>query len=128
MLAAELAESGDDAHEDINDIEDAMVEIEKSNTELEEVNQVVRLIRERTNVINEIVFKTQMLSFNANIEAARAGQHGLGFHAREAAGAVLLRAQHLEAVFGLVLAVVGDQQLDRSPGAAKHGLPAGQVR
>lgn len=27
MLAAELAEGGDDSHEDINDIEDAMVEI-----------------------------------------------------------------------------------------------------
>jgi hypothetical protein len=63
----------------VQSLSDAMAQIERSNTELEEVNQVVRLIRERTNVINEIVFKTQMLSFNANIEAARAGQHGLGF-------------------------------------------------
>lgn len=63
----------------VQGLKDSMSEIEQSNTELEEVNQVVRLIRDRTTVINEIVFKTQMLSFNANIEAARAGQHGLGF-------------------------------------------------
>jgi methyl-accepting chemotaxis protein len=30
-------------------------------------------------VINDIVFKTQLLSFNASIEAARAGQYGKGF-------------------------------------------------
>jgi hypothetical protein len=63
----------------VQGLKDSMGQIEQSNTELEEVNQVVRLIRDRTTVINEIVFKTQMLSFNANIEAARAGQHGLGF-------------------------------------------------
>ncbi len=72
-------EEANDGKEMVQSLKDAMVEIERSNTELEEVNQVVKLIRERTNVINEIVFKTQMLSFNANIEAARAGQHGLGF-------------------------------------------------
>src|SRR5690606_22769346 len=46
---------------------------------LEEVNDMVWLIREKTNIINEIVLKTQILSFNASIEAARAGQHGRGF-------------------------------------------------
>src|SRR6202000_2773518 len=56
----------------VHSMTQAMAEIERSNTELEDVNQTVRLIRDRTNVINEIVFKTQMLSFNANIEAARA--------------------------------------------------------
>ncbi len=30
-------------------------------------------------MINSIVFKTQMLSFNASIEAARAGAQGKGF-------------------------------------------------
>lgn len=72
-------QEANDGKEIVQGLKDAMLEIDRSNTELEEVNQVVRLIHERTNVINEIVFKTQMLSFNANIEAARAGQHGLGF-------------------------------------------------
>lgn len=68
-----------DGIELVQSLTEAMAEIDQSNTELEEVTQVVKQIRDRTNVINEIVFKTQMLSFNANIEAARAGQHGLGF-------------------------------------------------
>ncbi len=72
-------QEANDGKDIVQGLKDAMIEIDRSNTELEEVNAVVRLIRERTNVINEIVFKTQMLSFNANIEAARAGQHGLGF-------------------------------------------------
>jgi len=57
----------------------AIMEIKHSYEQLEEVNQVVRLIGDKTNVINDIVFKTQLLSFNASIEAARAGQHGRGF-------------------------------------------------
>jgi methyl-accepting chemotaxis protein len=81
--AVELSEASfqeaNGGKEIVQALRDAMTEIDRSNTALEEVNQVVRLIRDRTNVINEIVFKTQMLSFNANIEAARAGQHGLGF-------------------------------------------------
>jgi methyl-accepting chemotaxis protein len=63
----------------IDSLRAAMKEIEHSYQQLEEVNQVVHVIGEKTNVINDIVFKTQLLSFNASIEAARAGQHGRGF-------------------------------------------------
>lgn len=63
----------------INNLKDAMYDIERSYEQLEEVKQVVHMIGEKTNVINDIVFKTQLLSFNASIEAARAGQHGRGF-------------------------------------------------
>lgn len=63
----------------IDSLKSAMNDIERSYDRLEELNQVVKMIRDKTNVINEIVFKTQLLSFNASIEAARAGQHGRGF-------------------------------------------------
>lgn len=63
----------------VNDLRVAMQDIEKAYAQLEEVNQVVSSIRNKTNIINDIVFKTQLLSFNASIEAARAGQHGRGF-------------------------------------------------
>jgi len=36
-------------------------------------------IKAKTNVINDIVFQTKLLSFNASVEAARAGDHGKGF-------------------------------------------------
>ncbi len=63
----------------VDNMKAAMMDIERSYERLEELNQVVRMIRDKTNIINEIVFKTQLLSFNASIEAARAGQHGRGF-------------------------------------------------
>lgn len=63
----------------IKNLKDAMLDIERSYEQLEEVKQVVHMIGDKTNVINDIVFKTQLLSFNASIEAARAGQHGRGF-------------------------------------------------
>lgn len=63
----------------VDDLRIAMRDIEHAYSELEEVNQVVSSIRNKTNIINDIVFKTQLLSFNASIEAARAGQHGRGF-------------------------------------------------
>lgn len=63
----------------IDELRVAMLDIDRAYGELEEVNRVVSMIRNKTNVINDIVFKTQLLSFNASIEAARAGQHGRGF-------------------------------------------------
>lgn len=57
----------------------AMGSISKANTQLQEIAKVIDDITSKTTVINDIVFKTQLLSFNASIEAARAGQHGRGF-------------------------------------------------
>jgi methyl-accepting chemotaxis protein len=56
-----------------------MTSIRNSNTQLEKVTQIIEAISSKTSIINDIVFKTQLLSFNASIEAARAGQHGRGF-------------------------------------------------
>jgi methyl-accepting chemotaxis protein len=68
-----------DGKEVVDDLRSAMRDIEHAYSQLEEVNQIVSSIRSKTNIINDIVFKTQLLSFNASIEAARAGQHGRGF-------------------------------------------------
>lgn len=40
---------------------------------------VIADIAEKTKVINDIVFQTKLLSFNASVEAARAGDAGKGF-------------------------------------------------
>jgi methyl-accepting chemotaxis protein len=53
--------------------------INQANVQLREMVDIIGEISAKTSVINDIVFKTQLLSFNASIEAARAGQHGRGF-------------------------------------------------
>jgi len=57
----------------------SMTGIERANADMANMGVIIEHIRKKTDIINEIVFKTQLLSFNASIEAARAGQHGKGF-------------------------------------------------
>lgn len=54
-------------------------QIEISNKEIEGIIKVIQDISEKTKVINDIVFQTKLLSFNASVEAARAGDQGKGF-------------------------------------------------
>jgi methyl-accepting chemotaxis protein len=58
---------------------DSMESIQQANGQLQNISNIISEIAAKTAVINDIVFKTQLLSFNASIEAARAGQHGRGF-------------------------------------------------
>ena len=46
-------------------------EIDAGNTKLENIAGMIGEINEKINVINDIVFQTKLLSFNASIEAAR---------------------------------------------------------
>lgn len=65
-----------------NAMEDMTVnvaDIQSAAKNLVSLNELMGDIRRQTDIINEIVSKTQILSFNAAIEAARAGQHGKGF-------------------------------------------------
>ncbi len=63
----------------MNQMVDAMTSVHHANEQLKSMVNMIQEITAKTNVINDIVFKTQLLSFNASIEAARAGQHGRGF-------------------------------------------------
>jgi methyl-accepting chemotaxis protein len=63
----------------VADLKRAMDEISTSNRELQAISEVIKQIERKTKVINDIVFETRLLSFNASIEAARAGHHGRGF-------------------------------------------------
>jgi methyl-accepting chemotaxis protein len=63
----------------MNQMVEAMSSVQQGNEQLKQMVKIISEIANKTNVINDIVFKTQLLSFNASIEAARAGQHGRGF-------------------------------------------------
>lgn len=57
----------------------AIKEIMEANREIQELAQVIQAIGDKTSVIDDIVFQTKLLSFNASVEAERAGEHGRGF-------------------------------------------------
>ncbi len=57
----------------------AMGEVLASNKKIEQLVKVIDEIGEKTAIIDEIVFQTKLLSFNASVEAERAGEHGRGF-------------------------------------------------
>jgi hypothetical protein len=50
-----------------------------TNDKIKEVSNLIAEISEKTQSINDIVMKTQILSLNASIEAERAGEQGRGF-------------------------------------------------
>ncbi len=52
------------------------------NASQQKISQIVTMIEaigDKTQIINDIVFQTKLLSFNASVEAARAGPAGKGF-------------------------------------------------
>lgn len=54
-------------------------QIDESNKQISDIVRVISEIENKTKVINDIVFQTKLLSFNASVEAARAGTEGQGF-------------------------------------------------
>jgi methyl-accepting chemotaxis protein len=63
----------------LSNLQDSIDKIQQSTDRLSKISDTIGQITEKTKIINDIVLKTQLLSFNASIEAARAGQHGKGF-------------------------------------------------
>lgn len=78
-----LTESSKDLSDNVKDqmeeLTEAMKQIRESNESIEGLAKVIEEIGDKTSVIDEIVFQTQLLSFNASVEAERAGEHGRGF-------------------------------------------------
>lgn len=63
----------------VEELSRSFKKIEESNIDIENLVKVIQEIGEKTRVIDEIVFQTKLLSFNASVEAERAGEHGRGF-------------------------------------------------
>ncbi|APJ04433.1 methyl-accepting chemotaxis protein [Silvanigrella aquatica] len=57
----------------------AMASIQEASQKLSEIEHIIIKIEEKAKVINDIVNKTELLSLNASIESARAGEYGKGF-------------------------------------------------
>lgn len=74
-----MAERTQDGNRVMERLASSSEAITQADAQLREMVDIIGEISAKTSVINDIVFKTQLLSFNASIEAARAGQHGRGF-------------------------------------------------
>src|SRR3954468_23516662 len=77
--ALKASQQADERLKTVQRLQSAMAAIKESNDLLNDLKTSFQAIQNKTRVINDIVFKTKLLSFNASIEAARAGQYGKGF-------------------------------------------------
>lgn len=71
-----ISKEGDDS---MANLMKSMDNILASNEKIEDFVKIIGDIGEKTKVMDEIVFQTKLLSFNASVEAERAGEHGRGF-------------------------------------------------
>lgn len=72
----EIATKGNQA---MNSLVSSIQEIQVANQDIDKLVKVIAEIGDKTKIIDEIVFQTKLLSFNASVEAERAGEHGRGF-------------------------------------------------
>jgi methyl-accepting chemotaxis protein len=69
-------EAGNEA---VKEMVSTMESIQEASKKLSEIEEIIIQIENKAMVINDIVSKTELLSLNASIESARAGEYGKGF-------------------------------------------------
>jgi len=68
-----------EGNELMSQLNQSLVELHKWSLDIQEILKTTYIIADKTKIINDIVFKTELLSFCAAIEAERAGNQGEGF-------------------------------------------------
>ena len=66
-------------NEVVTELDQVSNNMRNSMSDFDEFSNILKNIEVKTQVINDIVIKTQLLAVNASIEAERAGEYGVGF-------------------------------------------------
>lgn len=88
----------------IQKLSKSIEEMKNSSEDLASLNKAMKSVEKNADVINGIVFKTQLLSVNASIEASKAGDSGKGFSvvAEEVAKLAINSGKASEDIQGIV--------------------------
>ncbi len=78
-LSNQVKDISGTGNESMKKLQESMGQILAMNEEIVQLVRVINDIGERTKVMDDIVFQTRLLSFNASVEAERAGEYGRGF-------------------------------------------------
>lgn len=62
-----------------NSLIEVLNQLENGTQQMGEIEKMMNHISSQTQIVNDIAFQTKILSFNASVEAARAGDQGKGF-------------------------------------------------
>lgn len=97
-------------------------EMQKMDSDFKTIESIFSEVEHKTKLIHDIVFQTKLLSFNASVESARAGEHGKGFAvvAEEIGNLAQMSGKAAEEISDLI--VSGSKQVSTIATSGKDNL------